>query len=426
MKKINLIALTPLLVTPMVAPIATSCSLFDDLWTMPRAIDGTNWTGVLAGKFLDSDYYVDVDEQTVHYWNGEDIVAENLVIPNYVWYDGQKFKVQIDPICFNESTTIIGSVELNDWMTDLPSYIFNDCKNITSIIFHDYPKAFDEYALNGCISLTNIYIKLPNKPLDQNWNLYIEKIGSHALADTALYGTLVLTDTIKELGEYAFYSCDYLTTVNLRFANKIEVIDPWCFADCSLLKSVSLPETVSKIGDNAFFQCTKLEEVILSKIDQTINFGKESFFNCEKFVNFNLQPIVHEIGNSCFYGNKNINFTPWLNEKNNGLKIGDSAFAFCGFCGLQFNPNVSINVGSYAFADCLNLKSIDFSQYDRFSLVPEWFGEDVFISTTHDGFIVISQYIRDDITAEGEWSTFFREHCGINTLFDQGWTFEVR
>lgn len=426
MKKFNFIALTPLLVTPMIAPIATSCKLFDDLWTMPRAIDGSNWTGVLAGKFLDSDYSVDTKEKTVHYWNGIDIVAENLVVPNYVWYNGEKFKIQIDPICFTDSTTIVGSVELNDWMTELPSYVFNECKNITSIIFHDYPTAFGDYALNGCISLTDIYVKLPNKPIDTNWNLYIEKIGKHALADTALYGTLVLTDSVKELGEYAFFSCDYLTSVNLRFASNLETIAPWCFANCSLLKSVSLPETVSKIDNEAFFQCTKLEEVVLSKDDQEIDFGDQCFFNCENFVNFSLEPIVHKIGESCFYGNKNINFTPWLNEQNDGLEIGASAFAFCGFRGLEFNPNVNIFVDSFAFADCLELKTIDFSKYNKSHSVPEWFGEDIFTAVTSDGFVVISQDILDDVHAGGPWSTFFTEHCGLVTMFERGWEFKVK
>lgn len=420
MKKL-LLPITAFVTTASVLPFSTSCGLFDKLWQIPRSIDGTNWTGVLDGSFLPSDYRVDAKEKTVTYWNGEDIIAENLVIPNYVWYKGDKFKVILDPLCFSSSGTIVGTVELNDWTLNLPEGVFDNCKNITAIIFHDYPKSIGPSALNGCDSLENIYVRRPSGELTDQWNLSIASIGSFALAYTGLAGKLVFTDTLVKLGEAAFQGCGFLTSVNLRFTG-LDEIAPSCFAHCSILKTVSIPASVEVIGDNAFNQCTSLQQVITADNNQEISFGYKSFFNCYKFTTFSIEPIVKSIGEACFYGNKSLTYRPWLDERNTGLKIGPSAFSFCNFRGLSFKPEINLDVDSYAFADCVELKSIDFSEYEDPQNPPTWIGEDIFTSTVDDGYILISQYIQDHMTSQ--WNDFLYDTCGYNTLEKQGW--EIR
>lgn len=423
MKKL-LLSITAFATTASVLPFTTSCNLFDKLWKIPRSIDGTDWTGVLGGSFLPSDYRVNVKEKTITYWNGEDIIAQNLVIPNYVWYQGEKFKVLLDPLCFASSGTIVGTVELNDWIVDLPEGTFDSCKNITAVIFQDYPQSIGPSALNNCISLENIYVRKPNGEITDQWNLYVKSIGSFGLAYTGLFGNLVFTDTLTELGEAAFQGCGFLTSVNLRFTGLTEIA-PSCFAFCSILRNVSIPGSVESIGANAFYQCTSLQQVITASSNQEISIGYKAFFNCYRFTTFSIEPIVKSIGEGCFYGNKSLTFRPWLDERNAGLKIGPSAFSFCNFRGLLFKPEIKLNVDSYAFSDCLELKSIDFSEYDtaaEIEAVPQWIGEDVFVSTTEGGYIVLSEYLQQHMTLD--WYEFLYTICGYTTLEKQGW--EIR
>ncbi len=427
MKKHKLLFVAPVLSTSLLAPTISSCSIFEDIWTMPRAIDGSNWTGVLAGKFTSDDYYIDDEKQEIHYWNGESIIAEDLVIPNYVWYYGQKYKAIIDPICFENSATIIGSVELNDWMNDLPSYVFNNCGNITSITFHDYPTSLGQYSLYKCVNLTNIYVKKPGLPIDSDWTVNLEQIGNYALASTALAGSLVFTDSLRELGYNAFDDCKQIKTVNMRFCTELKVISQGCFTGCRLLTRISLPNSIEEIGDSAFISCTDLVEVILNDENQRIQLDDNAFRDCPRFVRFSSAPIVKKIGEACFYGDKSLEFAPWLDTRNSGLEIGMNAFADCGFCGVEFSPDVSIDVDSCAFGDCRQLRSIDFSSFKKNDPVPDWVGEDIFTSTIPDGRIVISQDIWDNMnTGSGEWTYFFLESTGAYTLFENGWKFKIK
>ncbi|MCQ2956599.1 MAG: leucine-rich repeat domain-containing protein [Mycoplasmoidaceae bacterium] len=176
-------------------------------------------------------------------------------------------------------------------------------------------------------------------------------------------GKLVFTETLTKLGEAAFQGCGFLTSVNLRFSG-LKEIAPSCFANCKILRTVSIPGSVQKIGNNAFYQCTSLEQVITSDSDKRISIGNKAFFNCYRFTTFSIEPIVTQIGEACFYGNKSLTYRPWLDVRNSGLKIGQSAFSFCNFRGLSFRPDIQLDVDSYAFSDCVELKSIDFSEYN--------------------------------------------------------------
>ncbi len=392
---------------------------------MPRAIDGSNWTGVLAGTFYPEDYRVNEKTKEVWYWNGQDIVAENLVIPNYVWYRGQKFKVILDKTCFDGSSTLVGSVELNDWADGIGDSVFKDCVNITSIIFHDYPKHFDSSALEGCIYLSNIYVRKDENTFDPDWTINVEHIESFAFAGTALTGELIFTSSLQTLGDGAFQLCKHITEVNLRFSKRIRVIAPSTFQSCVLMEWISLPSSIQVIGESAFESCSKLYEVILESENQHLTLESGAFRECANFVNFSEAPIVKKIGEACFYNDKSIEFTPWLDKRNEGLSIARNAFGRCGFSGVEFNNTIHINVDTFGFSDCNQLKMVDFSSFGVED-VPLWEGENVFDSTATNGKMIVKQEVYEDVYSYGEWWHFFNDVFGWQKLTKQGWTFKIK
>ena len=136
-------------------------------------------------------------------------------------------------------------------------------------------------------------------------------------------------------------------------------IEQYAFAKLTALEKVVLPSTLTRIGVGAFLGCTKLKEINLSNV-QFIN--ERAFSGCdledlEKAETKNAEPFasIVAIGNEAFYGCQ-LN-TLWLPKSAQSLGIG----AFRGnekLMDVEFKAS-KIKIGSYAFAECTNLLSIN-------------------------------------------------------------------
>ena len=69
-----------------------------------------------------------------------------------------------------------------------------------------------------------------------------------------------LPNTVRELGEDAFCSCEKLREVVFEPDSQLETIGDSCFEDCGL-KEVFIPRSVRDIGNRAFFGCRNLRSL---------------------------------------------------------------------------------------------------------------------------------------------------------------------
>lgn len=67
---------------------------------------------------------------------------------------------------------------------------------------------------------------------------------------------------VTKIGDHAFFKHGKLTSVII--SDGVQTIGNWAFASCSSLENLQIPETVTRIGDSAFFHCTSLKSVSLS------------------------------------------------------------------------------------------------------------------------------------------------------------------
>ena len=74
--------------------------------------------------------------------------------------------------------------------------------------------------------------------------------------------TVITTDGVTSLGDYAFYKHDTLTEIT--FCDSLVTIGRWAFGHCNGLTTVVIPKTVHVIDDYAFGKCSSLKKVILS------------------------------------------------------------------------------------------------------------------------------------------------------------------
>ncbi|MBQ8922741.1 MAG: leucine-rich repeat domain-containing protein [Oscillospiraceae bacterium] len=106
-----------------------------------------------------------------------------------------------------------------------------------------------------------------------------------------------LSNTLCEIGAYAFRDCDMLENIvmpgEMRYPDGSSgLLGIGCFEGCGLLREIVIPEGVSVIGANAFHNCAALETVTLPRSLHAIRSG--AFSGCARLKTLNM-PVVPEL-----------------------------------------------------------------------------------------------------------------------------------
>ncbi len=140
---------------------------------------------------------------------------------------------------------------------------------------------------------------------------------------------------------YAFQNCDSLTSLDLSGVSKI---GKFAFSGCSGLKELVIPESVTEIEAFAFSGCENLEIIEASEDNKVYS----SVNNClikteERIVVLGCKTSVIP------------------SDYKHASKIGQGAFYGCvGLTSIKIPSNAS-TIDKEAFANCLDLVSVDFS-----------------------------------------------------------------
>ena len=110
--------------------------------------------------------------------------------------------------------------------------------------------------------------------------------------------TVILSDSVTSIGEWAFYNCSGLTSVTV--GNGVTSIDDYTFYNCSGLTSVTIPDSVASIGSGAFNSCSGLTSVTIP--DSVTSIGNRAFYNCSGLTSATIGNGVTSIGSEAFRG----------------------------------------------------------------------------------------------------------------------------
>ena len=213
--------------------------------------------------------------------------------------------------------------------------------DFNTIILPNSITSLGDYAFYYCLGLKSI--NLPSS---------VKKIGNHAFEYcTSLSGSLILPESLKTIGDYAFYYC-YGFNGTLSIPTSVNEIGEYAFYLCSNLKGeLVLPDSINEIKNGVFSGCEKLigELIIPGNVKKI---GSYAFVNCKGFNStLSIPSSVNEIGEYAFGNCKGFNGTFIIPSS---IKIiGYGTFEGCtGFTGDLTIPDSVISIGTAAFRNC--------------------------------------------------------------------------
>ncbi|MBQ7203036.1 MAG: leucine-rich repeat domain-containing protein [Eubacterium sp.] len=184
--------------------------------------------------------------------------------------------------------------------------------------------------------------------------------------------TIVVNSGITEIGDYAFYNCEKVTSVSLPTTlTKLhgygaEAFDTdivnlgktyGCFQECTSLESITLPASLIEIEPFAFLGCTALKRIDIPNNVTTI--GNYAFYQCTALNRLSLGTGLTDLGKNSFRETTALKNIAW-NE--NMTTIPNRAFMESGLVRVDI-PETITSIGTRAFAN--NVFLTDFTVRNR-------------------------------------------------------------
>ena len=220
----------------------------------------------------------------------------------------------------------------------------------------------------------------------------VTEIGNYAFFECNSLTSVNIPDSVTTIGEGAFHVCTSLTSVTIP--DSVTTIGEDAFADCTSLTSVNIPDSVTTIGYYAFKGCYSLTEfkgkfasedgrcLIVNGIlnsfapgglteytihDSVTEIGKWAFAGCDSLTSVNIPDSVTTIGEKAFYHCDSLTS---VNIPDSVTTIGDWAFQLCNSLTSVNIPDSVTTIGGGAFSNCTSLTSVNIP--DSVTEIGEW------------------------------------------------------
>ena len=264
------------------------------------------------------------------------------------------------------------SVTIPNSVTSIGSGAFCECDGLTSVTIPNSVTSIGEWAFERCSGLKKVIV-----PDIAAWcsiefgNEYANPLlyAKHLYSDeTTEITNLIIPDSVKSIGNYAFRHCDGLTSVTIpnsvtsigndaffccyglatvTIGNSVTSIGSGAFRYCDALTSVTIGNSVTSIGDNAFYGCSGLKKVIVPDIAAWCDIA---------FGNLYAHPLSWKGGGN-LYSDETTQITNLI-IPNSVTSIGNWAFYRCeGLTSVTIGNSVT-SIGSQAFDYCSGLKKV--------------------------------------------------------------------
>lgn len=150
-----------------------------------------------------------------------------------------------------------------------------------------------------CYSLTKITVDSGNKVYYEKDGCIIEKA-----TKTVILGcnSAVIPDdgSVTAIGDWAFYSMEPQSFVNLVIPEGVTSIGAGAFSRCGNIESVALPKSLTHLGKYAFRDCEKLKNIVIP--EGITQIGEQTFMGCKSLEYVVIPTNVILINDGAFTG----------------------------------------------------------------------------------------------------------------------------
>ena len=200
-----------------------------------------------------------------------------------------------------------GTKIICDWAFGWSKFIGR--RSLTSLVIPDSVTNIGDYAFSGCSSLSSVVI--PDR---------VTSIGDCAFENCSSLTDIVIPDGVTNIGKCAFEGCRSLTDIVIP--DGVTSIGDCAFANCFSLTGIVIPDSVTGIGKFAFSGCSSLSSVVIP--DSVSCIGSGAFKNCSSLSSLVIPDCVTSIGNYAFAYCKSLTD---IVIPNSVTSIGDNAFS---------------------------------------------------------------------------------------------------
>ncbi|MGN1457515.1 MAG: leucine-rich repeat protein [Acutalibacteraceae bacterium] len=190
--------------------------------------------------------------------------------------------------------------------------------------------------------------------------------------------SVVIPNTVKEIGTQAFDECSELTSVYIP--NSVVKIRRMAFNDCTKLQSVTIPDSVLSLSDNVFYGCTSLATINGGNNLEIIENGALSNTLWER----NLPDGIVYVGKVAYNYRGSMPENAKITLKDGITCITGMAFFGCSNMAEITIPSSVKTIGKLAFYGCSGLKSVTIPEN------VESIGEEVFTDCQNLGRIDVN------------------------------------
>ena len=182
----------------------------------------------------------------------------------------------------------IKTVIIEDGVTFIGGYAFQQCQNITAVSIPESVKGFGIFAFASCKSLSDI--KLPEELKSISQGLFYE---CYALE------RLDIPKSVTSIGRAAFYSC--FSIDGIVIPDGVTILPYSVFNCCSKLSAINIPYGVTSIDDCALAACRSLTSL---EIPETVTYLGVQNFTGSGITEITIPKSVTKMGYDLFSSSK--------------------------------------------------------------------------------------------------------------------------
>ena len=241
---------------------------------------------------------------------------------------------------WSEYKSDIKTVVIEDGVTSIGSYAFQNCSSLTSVLIPNSVTKINSGAFASCSSLGSIII--PSS---------VSSIEGKTFYGCTSLESIKIPDSVTSISSTAFEKCSSLKSIEIP--DKVTSIGMYAFDGCSSLVSIKIPDGVTNIARCLFYNCTSLESIDIP--DSVTSIGAGAFSGCSSLVSVKIPDGVTSIDSTVFQGCKSLKS---LTIPNSVTSIGDWAFNACVSLEKITIPYGVISIDEDAFRSCKSLKLV--------------------------------------------------------------------